>query len=294
MMSFRSGFVSIIGRPNAGKSTLLNSILGEKVSIVSPKPQTTRNVIRGIKNFTERQIVFLDTPGIHKGRGLLNEFMVKEALQSLRDVDAVIYLVEAGSVSGDDRFIIEGLKKLNCPVILGINKIDTIDKREALPLIDTFSRLFPFKDIVPISALKGDGVDILIQIVSGLLPEGPKYFPDDILTDQPERFVVAEIVREKVFRFTHEEVPYSTAVAVERFEEKKGGSLVSISATITIERDSQKPIVIGKKGMMLKKIGTAAREDIEKLLGAKVFLELFVRVQEEWTKKPGALKEFGY
>ncbi|HAO93265.1 MAG: GTPase Era [Deltaproteobacteria bacterium GWB2_55_19] len=293
-MSFRSGFVSIIGRPNAGKSTLLNSILGEKVSIVSSKPQTTRNVIRGIKNIEERQIVFLDTPGIHKGRGLLNEFMVKEALQSLRDVDAVIYLVEAGRISGDDRFIIEGLKKLNCPVILGINKMDTIDKREALPLIDTFSKLFPFKDIVPISALKGDGVDILIQIVSGLLPEGPKYFPDDILTDQPERFVVAEIVREKVFRFTHEEVPYSTAVAVERFEEKKGGSLVSISATITIERDSQKPIVIGKKGMMLKKIGTAAREDIEKLLGARVFLELFVRVQEEWTKKPGALKEFGY
>lgn len=294
MMSFRSGFVSIIGRPNAGKSTLLNSILGEKVSIVSSKPQTTRNVIRGIKNFTECQIVFLDTPGIHKGRGLLNEFMVKAALQSLRDVDAVIYLVEAGRISGDDRFIIEGLKKLDCPVILGINKIDTIDKREALPLIDTFSKLFPFKDIVPISALKGDGVDILLEIVSGLLPEGPKYFPDDILTDQPERFVVAEIVREKVFRFTHEEVPYSTAVAVERFEEKKGGSLVSISATITVERASQKAIVIGKKGEMLKKIGIAAREDIEKLLGARVFLELFVRVQEEWTKKPGALKEFGY
>lgn len=294
MMSFRSGFVSIIGRPNAGKSTLLNSILGEKVSIVSSKPQTTRNVIRGIKNFTECQIVFLDTPGIHKGRGLLNEFMVREALQSIRDVDAVIYLVEAGRISGDDRFIIEGLRKLDCPVILGINKIDTIDKREALPLIDTFSKLFPFKEIVPISALKGDGVDILLKIVSGLLPEGPKYFPDDILTDQPERFVVAEIVREKVFRFTHEEVPYSTAVAVERFEEKKGGSLVSISATITVERDSQKAIVIGKKGEMLKKIGTAAREDIEKLLGARVFLELFVRVQEEWTKKPGALKEFGY
>lgn len=294
MMSFRSGFVSIIGRPNAGKSTLLNSILGEKVSIVSPKPQTTRNVIRGIKNIEDCQIVFLDTPGIHKGRGLLNEFMVKAALQSLRDVDAVIYLVEAGRISGDDRFIIEGLKRLDCPVILGINKIDTIDKREALPLIDTFSKLFTFKDIVPISALKGDGVDILLKIVSGLLPEGPKYFPDDILTDQPERFVVAEIVREKVFRFTHEEVPYSTAVAVERFEEKKGGSLVSISATITVERDSQKAIVIGKKGVMLKKIGTAAREDIEKLLGARVFLELFVRVQEEWTKKPGALKEFGY
>lgn len=294
MMSFRSGFVSIIGRPNAGKSTLLNSILGEKVSIVSPKPQTTRNVIRGIKNIEDCQIVFLDTPGIHKGRGLLNEFMVKAALQSLRDVDAVIYLVEAGRISGDDRFIIEGLKRLDCPVILGINKIDTIDKREALPLIDTFSKLLTFKDIVPISALKGDGVDILLKIVSGLLPEGPKYFPDDILTDQPERFVVAEIVREKVFRFTHEEVPYSTAVAVERFEEKKGGSLVSISATITVERDSQKAIVIGKKGVMLKKIGTAAREDIEKLLGAKVFLELFVRVQEEWTKKPGALKEFGY
>lgn len=292
-MEFRSGFISIIGRPNAGKSTLLNGILGEKISIVSPKPQTTRNIIRGIKNLEGCQMVFIDTPGIHKGKGLLNEFMVREATSALRDVDAIVYLVEADrKISEDDRFIISSLKGAGCPIVLGINKIDKIDRREILPLIAEYSALLPFKEVVPISALTGDGVNLLVDILAALLPEGPKYFPDDVLTDVPERFIAAEIIREKVFRFTKEEVPYSVAVVIDKFHEKK--EIISISATINVERESQKGIVIGKGGLMLKRIGTAAREDIERLLGSKVFLELFVKVQQEWTKKPGALKEFGY
>lgn len=292
-MSFRSGFISIIGRPNAGKSTLLNSILGEKISIVSPKPQTTRNVVRGVKNLAGCQMIFMDTPGIHRAKGLLNEFMVKQAVSSVRDVDAVVLLVEADRpVSEDDRFILQALKGLGCPVILGVNKVDKVDKRLLLPLIDEYTKMYEFKEVIPLSALKGEGVELLLTTLFGLLPEGPMYFPEDVLTDVPERFIVSEIVREKVFIFTKEEIPYSVAVVVDRFEEKKG--IISISATINVERDSQKGIVIGKGGAMLKRIGTAAREDIERLLGSKVFLELFVRVQKEWTKKPGALKEFGY
>lgn len=292
-MAFRSGFISIIGRPNSGKSTLLNTILGSKVSIVSDKPQTTRNVVRGIKTVEDCQMVFIDTPGIHRAKGLLNEFMVKEALSSIKDVDAIVYLVEADrAVSDDDLYIIEGLKGLKCPVVLGLNKVDRAEKSKILPLIDEFSKRYPFKEIVPVSALKGEGVDVLLEILSKLLPEGPRYFPDDSLTDLPERFIVAEMVREKVFLFTEKEVPYSVAVTIDRFEEKKG--LVSISATINVERDSQKGIVIGKGGSMLKRIGSSARHDIETLLGSRVFLELFVRVQKEWTKKPGVLKDFGY
>lgn len=291
--TFHSGFVSIIGRPNAGKSTLLNTVLGEKISIVSPKPQTTRNSIRGVKNTPGSQIIFIDTPGIHKARGLLNEFMVREAMGSLSDVDVVVYLVEADRpVSEDDRFIIEGLKKLKSPVILAINKIDKVAKEKILPLIDELSALYPFHDVVPVSALKGDGVDILMDVLAGLVPEGPKYFPDEIITDQPERFVAAEIIREKVFLFTRQEIPYSVAVVIEEFKETEG--LISISSAINVERDSQKGIVIGKGGQMLKKIGTAAREEMEALLGVKIFLKLFVRVQKDWTKSPGALKEFGY
>ncbi len=292
-MSFRSGFVSIIGRPNAGKSTLLNSVLGEKISIVSPKPQTTRNVVRGVKNLEGCQMVFIDTPGIHKGKGLLNERMVREAVSSLKDVDAVVLLVEADRpVTDEDRSIIKSLKGLKCPVILGVNKIDRIEKRKLLPLIDEYSKVYAFREVIPLSALKGDGVELLTGALSALMPEGPKYFPDDVLTDVPERFIAGEIVREKVFLFVREEIPYSVAVVVDKFIEKKG--LISITATINVERESQKGIIIGKGGAMLKRIGTSAREEMEKLLGSKVFLELFVRVQKEWTKKPGALKEFGY
>ncbi len=292
-MAFRSGFISIIGRPNSGKSTLLNAFLGEKISIVSDKPQTTRNIVRGVKNLKDSQIIFIDTPGIHRGKGLLNEFMVKEALHSLRDVDGVVYLVEADKpVSEDDRYIVEGLKRLKCPVVLGLNKVDRVEKQKILPLMDEFSKRYPFKEIVPLSALKGEGVELLLKIITELLPEGPRYFPEDSVTDLPERFIAAEMVREKVFIFTEKEVPYSVAVTIDKFEEKK--DIISISATINVERDSQKGIVIGKGGSMLKRIGSSARHDIERLLGSKVYLELFVRVQKEWTKKPGVLKDFGY
>ncbi len=292
-MTFRSGFIPIVGRPNVGKSTLLNAMLGEKVSIVSEKPQTTRNTIRGVKNLEDCQIIFIDTPGIHEGGGLLNRFMVKEAFSSLKDVDGVLYMVEAtGGPDADDRLIMEELKRLKCPVVLAINKVDRVGKPALLPVIDEYSRLFSFHAIVPVSALKGSGVDDLVGVLSGLLPEGPKYFPDDIVTDTPVRFLAAEIIREKVFLFTHDEVPYSVAVVVEKFTEKK--ELVSISAVINVETDSQKGIIIGKKGAMLKRIGTSARHDIEKLLASKIYLELFVRVEKKWTRRPSSLKGFGY
>jgi len=293
-MSFKSGFVSIIGRPNTGKSTLLNSVLGEKVVIVSEKPQTTRNRIRGIKNMENAQIIFLDTPGIHKAKGHLNEFMVKEAMSALEDMDIIIYLVEATGKIKDELFIIESLKKVRCPVLLGINKIDMVRKDSILPLMDEYSSVYPFREIIPLSARKGEGMDELFRCIVELLPEGPKYFTEDILTDQTERFVVAEIVREKVFELTREEIPYSTAVIVERFKENPGKRIISISATINVERDSQKGIIIGKGGAMLKEIGTRARIDIERLLGTKVYLELFVRVRKDWTKDAKSLKEFGY
>ncbi len=292
-MPFKSGFVSIIGRPNTGKSTLLNAILGEKVSIVSEKPQTTRNTIRGVKNLDDCQIIFLDTPGIHRAKGLLNEFMLKEAMGALSNVDCIVYLVDAGRpAAGDDRLIIESLKNAKAPVILAVNKIDTVKKPALLPLMDEYSRAFAFREIMPLSALKGDGVGRLLESVKALLPEGPEYFPADAATDQPMRFIAAEIIREKIFLHTHEEVPYSTAVVIEEYKEKNG--LVSISAAINVERDSQKGIVIGRKGSMLKKIGTEARKDIEAIADARVYLSLFVKVSPEWTKSPPALKEFGY
>ncbi len=300
-MPFKSGFISIVGRPNAGKSTLLNAFLGEKISIISRKPQTTRNVIRGVKNLENGQVIFLDTPGIHVGKGLLNERMVKEAMKSLRDVDAVLYMIEAGDkVSDDDKFIIEGLNATGGtapPVILGINKIDRVTNERLLPFIQAVSKLYAFKEVVPISALKGKGVERLLEIIETLLPEGPQYFPEDISTDQPERFIAAEIVREKLFCLTHDEIPYSVAVIVERFKEsttKAGAGLIEISAVINVERESQKGIVIGKGGKLLKRVGSEARADIERLLASKVFLKLFVRVSKDWTKSERTIEEFGY
>jgi GTP-binding protein Era len=278
-----------------GKSTLLNALLGEKVAIVSEKPQTTRTRIRGVKNLKDTQIVFVDTPGIHRAKGLLNEYMVREAMATLKDVDGVLYMVEA--TRGIDRleeFIISSLKRLKAPVILVINKVDVVDKRAVLPLIEEYSRRFPFVEIVPVSALKGDGVDVVMDVLPGMLPEGPRYFPEDMVTDRPERFLVSEIIREKVFMFTKQEVPYSTAVFVEEFKEEGEKNLVTIKAAINVERDSQKGIIIGKQGKMIKTIGSSARADIERLLGVKVYLELFVRVQKEWTKDQRSLKEFGY
>lgn len=293
-MSFKSGVVAIIGRPNVGKSTLLNAILGEKIAIVSQKSQTTRNRIRGIKNTENAQIVFIDTPGIHDAKGYLNEFMVKEAMSALEDIDVVIYLVEAVKKTEEENFIIENLKKIRCAVILGINKIDEAQKDKLLPLIDEYAKLYRFKEIIPLSALKGEGISELVNLIVELLPEGPKYFSEDILTDQSERFIAAEIIREKVFLLTKQEIPYSTAVVVERFKENPQKKIVSISATINVERDSQKGIIIGRGGNMLKEIGTRARIDIERLLGTKVFLELFVKVVKDWTKDKRLLKEFGY
>jgi len=293
---FKSGYVSIIGRPNVGKSTLLNSLLGEKVAIVTPKPQTTRNRIRGIKNLPNAQIVFIDTPGIHKPRERLGEFMVKEATLALKDIDLAIVIVEPRVPELADERLIDVVKtsrnKFRFPVILVINKIDTVKKAELLPVIDEYSKLMDFSEIIPISALKGDGLDILLQKVVEYLPEGPKYYPDDIVTDQLERFMVSEIIREKIMNLTEDEIPYSVAVEVTQWEEKEG--IIIISANIYVEKDTQKGIIIGKKGAKLKSIGTEARKEIEGLLGTKVYLELWVKVKEAWRKKPGVLRELGY
>ncbi|RNC70086.1 MAG: GTPase Era [Desulfuromonadales bacterium] len=292
---FRSGFVSIIGRPNVGKSTLLNRVLGEKIVITSDKPQTTRNRIQGIHNLPGAQIVFIDTPGIHRATSRLNRYMVDVAVSSLREVDLILLLVEAQRAPGEqEREIIGLLAGATVPVFLVMNKIDLVEKSALLERIATYQKLYPFREIVPVSAETGDGVEMLVELVRGFLPEGPVYFPDDILTDLPERFIVAEIIREKVFRLTRDEVPYATAVEVDSFKEREDGGLVSIAATITVERDSQKGIVIGKKGAMLKRIGMNARTEIERLLDTKVFLELFVRVRKDWSEDAHMLKELGY
>lgn len=295
MSIFRSGFIAIIGRPNAGKSTLLNAMLGEKLAAISPKPQTTRTVIRGIKTDANSQMIFVDTPGIHKGASLLNASLVAGAQGALRDADAVIYLFDVGGKRHeDDELIMEALKTIRRPVVLALNKVDKVEKERLLPLIDEFSKRMNFAAIVPVSALKRTGLDALEKALSGLLPEGPKYFPDDQLTDSTERSIAAAIIMEKVFLNTSKEIPYSVAVTIDKFEEKKSKGVVAITATINVERDSQKGIIIGRAGSMLKRIGTAARLDMEKMLAVKVFLELNVSVRRDWTKKPGDLKEFGY
>jgi GTP-binding protein Era len=291
---FHSGFIAIIGRPNAGKSTLLNRILGEKIVITSDKPQTTRNRVQGIHNLPGFQIIFIDTPGIHTAKSQLNRYMVNEALASLKEVDGVVFLVDAAaSQEEQEKLAAEVLGPSSPPVILALNKIDLVEQVRATRLLERFTSLHPFRDVIALSATTGDGVESLVSLVSDLLPEGPEYFPDDILTDLPERFIAAEIIREKVFRLTHEEIPYSVAVTVESFKERENG-VIAIGAVVTVERDSQKGIIIGRKGEMLKKIGTEARKEIEDLLQTKVFLELFVRVRKNWTDNPNMLKEFGY
>ena len=292
---FKSGFISLIGRPNVGKSTLLNFLLGEKIAIVSDKPQTTRNRILGIKNHPEAQIVFLDTPGIHRARSKLNHSMVKAALATYNEVDGICFLIEANRPFNDENdFILETLKKVEKPVLLAINKIDLVPKGDLLPIMDQYSRLRPFEQIIPISALLGEGGEVLLAGMVKILPAGPKLFPEDMITDLPERFLAAELIREKVFLLTREEVPYATAVVVEQFKEREEKNLVVIKATIQVERKSQKGILIGEKGRMLKEIGCQAREEIEALLGAKVFLELWVKVEENWREDPGALRRLGY
>ncbi|HSW63639.1 MAG TPA: GTPase Era [Dissulfurispiraceae bacterium] len=293
MTAFRCGYVSLIGRPNVGKSTLLNVLLGEKVAIVSPKPQTTRNRIAGIKNVPEAQIVFLDTPGIHKPRHKLGERMVREASDTFHDVDVVLFLVEPSQPAVGDKAILESLADFPKPVFLVINKVDTIKKPELLPVIDVYTKLYAFREVIPISALEGDGIDRLLTSLLPLLPEGPGLYPDDILTDQAERFMAAEAIREKIMQQTDDELPYSVAVEILTWKEKKDG-LVAIQANIYVERDSQKGIIIGKHGARLKEIGTAARGDIEQLLGARVFLELWVKVRKNWRNDERALKDLGF
>jgi GTP-binding protein Era len=292
---FRSGFVAIIGRPNVGKSTLLNQILGEKLVITSDKPQTTRNRIQGIHNMEGGQIVFIDTPGIHRAHSRLNRYMVQEAGAAMDAVDVVLFLVEtAGKPAAHFELVKERLSRVTSPVILVVNKIDLASRELLMARLAEYGKLHNFREIIPISAATGDGVQRLVNLILPLLPEGPSYFPDDILTDAPERFVVAEIIREKVFRHTGDEIPYAVAVNVEEFDEPEDRGLIRIAAVITVERDSQKGIVIGRQGAMLKKIGTLARKEIEQLLGTKVFLELFVRVRKDWTENKNMMKELGY
>lgn len=292
---YRSGFVAIIGRPNVGKSTLLNQILGQKIAITSNKPQTTRNRILGIRNFDDGQILFLDTPGIHRAKGRLNKYMVDQALSACNDVDAVLFLVEATDTpGGGDDFILELLARSETPVILAINKVDLVPRQRLLPLIEAYAARFPFREIFPLSALSGEGVTDLVDGLLGYLPQGPAYYPEDMVTDQPERFIVAEMVREQVLKQTREEVPYGVAVTVESFREEPERNLVVISAVIHVARDSHKGIVLGKRGTMIREIGRASRYDIERFLGCKVFLELFVKVQKDWTESKRMMREFGY
>jgi GTP-binding protein Era len=292
---FRSGFVAILGAPNAGKSTLLNRILGQKISITSKKPQTTRNRILGILNRPSAQLVFIDTPGVHKATDPLNIRIVETALSSLGDGDVILVIIDvARSDPVSEGLMVRKVKASKKPVVLALNKIDLIPKTDLLPIINRWSVVTSFDDIVPISAEKGTQVDRLLASLETLLRFGPPFFSDDIVTDLPERFIASEMIREKVFRLTGEEIPYATAVTVEAFKEEKKGSLVRIHATIHVERDSQKGIIIGKGGRMLKSIGETSRREIERLLGVKVFLKLFVRVQKNWSKDTRALRKFGY
>jgi GTP-binding protein Era len=294
-LKFKSGFIALIGRPNAGKSTLLNRLLGQKLAIISSKPQTTRNRILGIKNLPQGQIIFLDTPGIHRSQSRLNQAMVKTALATYREVDGICFLIEADHPENpENEFILETLQEVGKPIFLLINKIDLIAKGDLLPMMERFSRRRPFAQIIPISALKGDGADILIRELLETLPEGPRLFPEDLITDLSERFLTAELIREKVFRLTREEIPYATAVEVEEFKEREEKNLIAIKATIQVERESQKGVLIGKKGQMLKEIGRLAREDLEALLAARVFLELWVKVERNWREDPRALRRMGF
>jgi GTP-binding protein Era len=291
---FKSGFIGIIGRPNVGKSTLFNAVIGEKISITADKPQTTRNKITGIKNLPDAQLIFLDTPGIHNARTPLNRAMVQTAWEALNNADSLLMMVEANAeVHSQDIFLIESLSEIKTPVFLVINKIDLIEKKLLLPLIDKFRTLYNYQEIFLVSAVKGDGLDDLLQTIKEKLPEGPQYFPTDTFTDATERFIAAEFIREKIMLLTKQEIPYVSAVEIDIFQEDEEKNLIRINATINVEKESQKAIMIGKKGSMLKNIGTQARMAMENLFGSKVFLELFVRVKKDWTSSDKMLRELG-
>lgn len=291
---YKSGFVAIVGRPNVGKSTLLNRVIGQKIAIMSDKAQTTRNKIQGIYTTDEAQIVFIDTPGIHKPKHRLGDFMVDSALSSLREVDAILFMVNASEKRGPgDNFVIEKLKHTKTPVFLIINKIDEIHPDALFEIIADYSKELEFEAVVPISALNGNNVETLLEQVVRYIPEGPKFYPDDQVTDHPEYFIISELIREKVLKLTREEIPHSVAVVVESMK-KNEHDKIQVQATIIVERSSQKGIIIGKSGSMLKKIGSMARRDIELMLGSKVYLELWIKVKKDWRDKQSSLQDFGY
>lgn len=294
--SYKSGFISIIGRPNVGKSTFLNRVIGQKIAIMSDKPQTTRNKIQGVLTREASQMVFIDTPGIHKPKHKLGEFMIKVSKNTLREVDIIMFMVNAEQGIGKgDEFILELLEGTKTPVFLVVNKIDQIHPDELVQTIETYKGKFPFAEIVPISALQGNNVDELLQTIDEYLPEGPQYYPADQVTDHPERFIISEMIREKVLHLTREEIPHSIAVVIDKIKrDDENENMIRVQATIMVERDSQKGIVIGKRGALLKEVGTQARKDIEMLLGSKIFLELWVKVQKDWRNKSAHLRDFGY
>ncbi len=290
----RSGFAAIVGRPNVGKSTLLNQIIGQKVAIISDKPQTTRNRIVAVYTSPAAQVIFLDTPGIHKPQHKLGEYMVEVSRRSFREVDVILHVVDVTAKYGSgEEYILNILRGVKTPVFLVLNKIDLISKSDLLPLIAEYRQYFDFREIIPVSALRQENVGELLQSIIKCLPEGPQYYPEDTVTDQPERFVMAELIREKVLQLTREEVPHAIAVVVEDIKPRTE-DLIYVGAVIYTERDSQKGILIGREGKMLKEIGRLARQDIENLLGSKVFLELWVKVKKDWRDKQFDLRQFGY
>jgi GTP-binding protein Era len=292
-MARRAGFVAILGRPNAGKSTLLNRLVGQKIAIVTAKPQTTRNRIQGIVTRPEGQIVFIDTPGLHEAETALGRQMMQEVAAALEGIDVLLLMVDASrALPQADELLLERAERFRGKTILALNKVDRVPKPKLLPLIDAFQKAFPFSAIVPISAIKGSGCDELLGETLRLLPEGEPYFPEDQVTDQPERFLAAEIVREKAIQVMYHEVPYALAVFVEKFEESP--RLLRIEATMNVERDTQKKILIGHKGEMLKKIGTEARKELEEIFGVKVYLGLFVKVAPDWRENPQKVRELDW
>lgn len=293
--NFKSGFVTLIGRPNVGKSTLMNQLIGQKIAITSNKPQTTRNKIQTVYTCEEGQIVFVDTPGIHKAKNKLGEYMVNVAEQTLKEVDVVLWLVEPTDFIGaGERHIAEQLERVSTPVILVINKVDTIKKEEILKFIDSYRKIYNFAEIVPVSALKGTNTDDLINTIFKYLKEGPMFYDEDTVTDQPMRHIVAELVREKALKCLDDEIPHGIAVYIDQMKERKSGKIIDIDATIVCERDSHKGIIIGKQGAMLKKIGSAARYEIEKMMEIQINLKLWVKVRKEWRDSDVQLKNFGY
>lgn len=295
MNNYKSGFVTLIGRPNVGKSTLMNRLIGQKIAITSNKPQTTRNRIQTVYTCDEGQIIFLDTPGIHKAKNKLGEYMVSVAERTLKEVDVILWLVEPSTFIGaGEQHIAEQLRSVKTPVFLVINKIDTVEKAEILKFIAAYKDIVDFAEIIPVSALKGENTDDLLQAMMKYLPTGPQYYDEDTITDQPERQIVAEMIREKALRNLGDEIPHGIAVAIDRMHERPNGSIIDIDATIVCERNSHKGIIIGKQGAMLKKIGSQARADMEALLDCKVNLKLWVKVKKDWRDSDFLIKNFGY